>query len=174
MIGKYELEMLTPPCDPGSVRLVAKAHLTVDVSAVLPYLNATLSNPSYWPEAKSLTWRDNGHSIALHPYEIAVSDVDDRDDAAHVIDDLVDLINRTWQRRDEIVPSVATQRRPTPMAVFRLLPGTNCQECNLAGCWQFALKLITGEATTAECPELARPASASRLAELVALVGRTA
>jgi ArsR family metal-binding transcriptional regulator len=174
MISNYELEMLTPPCDPGSVRLVAKAHLAVDIAAVLPYLNATLPDASYLPEAKSLTWKDNGHAIALHPYEIAVGDVDDRDDGAHVIDDLVNLINRTWQRRGEIVPSVATRRRPTPMAVFKLLPGTNCKECDLSGCWQFALKLITGEARTGECPELAQPSSDSRLAELRILVGETA
>ena len=60
------------------------------------------------------------------------------------------------------------------MAVFRLLPGTNCKECNLSGCWQFALKLIAGEAKTGECPELAEPASASRLGELRTLVGATA
>ena len=174
MIRSYELEMLTPPCDPGSVRLVAKAHLAVDISAVLPYLNAILSEADYLPEAKSLTWKDSSHAIALHPHEIAVSDVDDRTDGIRVIDELVQLVNRTWQSRDEIVPSVVTRRRPTPMAVFRLLPGTNCKECSLSGCWQFALKLITGEAKTGECPELAEPTSASRLAELRTLVGATA
>jgi ArsR family metal-binding transcriptional regulator len=174
MISTYDLDMLTPPCDPGSARLVAKARLAVDIAPVLPYLNATLPGASYMPEAESLTWKDDGHTVAFHPREIAVSDVEDRGDAEQVIGDLVDLVNRTWQRRGDIVPSVATRRRPTPMAVYGLLPGTNCKECGLPGCWQFALKLVAGEAKTGECPELAQAEFVSGLAELRSLVGETA
>ena len=166
MILGYDLEMVTPPCDPGSARLVAKAHLAAGIGPVLPYLNAILAGATYFPEAESLTWQDGGHAIAFHAHEIAVGDVDDRDDARRVIDGIVDLVNRTWERRKRIVPSVATRHRPTPMAVYRLLPGTNCTECRLAGCWQFALRLVTGAAHVGECPGLAAPEFASRLAEL--------
>lgn len=170
MIGGYDLEVLTPPCDPGSARLVAKARLPVDIAPVLPYLNASLPGASYVPEARCLTWSDDGHVIAFHPREIAVSDVADRDDAQHVIDGLVDLVNQTWQRRADIVPSVAAGRRPAPLAVYRLLPRTDCGECGLSGCWQFALKLVVGEAQLGECPAVARPEFASQLAELRELV----
>jgi len=174
MIGSYDLEMLTPPCDPGSAQLVAKARLSVDIASVLPYLNAILSGANYLPEAESLTWHDDGHAVAFHPSEIAVSSVDDRDDATRVIDGLVDLVNRTWRRKDEIVPSVATLRRPTPMAVYRLLPGTNCKECGQPGCWHFALKLVVADVTTGDCPQLTQPEFASRLTELRSLVAETA
>jgi len=174
MISTFDLEMLTPPCDPGSERLVAKARFAVDITPVLPYLNATLSGASYLPEADSLTWKDDGHTIAFHSHEIAVSDIDERGDAEMVVDDLVGLVNRTWEQRDEIVPSVAIRHRPTPMAVYKLLPGTNCKECHLAGCWQFALKLVAGEVNTRECPPLAQPDFASQLAELRGLLAEIA
>jgi ArsR family metal-binding transcriptional regulator len=174
MIGSYDLEVLTPPCDPASPRLVAKAHLADDIAAVLPYLNAILPDASYWPEAKSLTWKDDEHSIAFHAREIAVADIADGADAARLVGGLVDLVNRTWRRRAEIVPSVATRRRATPMAVYELLPGTNCKDCGLAGCWQFALKLVTGEVGTGDCPSLAQPESASELAALRDLVAESA
>lgn len=174
MIGTYDLVMLTPPCDPGSERLVAKARFGVDITPVLPYLNATLSGGSYMPEANSLTWKDNGHTIVFHSSEIAVSDVDDRADAELAVDGLVALVNRTWEQREEIVPSVAIRHRPTPMAVYKLLPGTNCKECHQAGCWQFALKLVVGEAKTGNCPPLAQPEYASRLTELCVLLAEVA
>jgi hypothetical protein len=41
LIDKYDLEIFTPPCDPGAERYAAKARLEVDISAVLPYLNTT-------------------------------------------------------------------------------------------------------------------------------------
>ena len=174
MIDSYDLEMLTPPCDPGSPRLVAKAHLAVDIGPVLPYLNAVLSGAAYLPEAGSLTWKDEEHTIAFHRREIAVSDVEDRADAERVIDDLIELVNRTWNQRGEIVPNVAARPRPTPMAVYKLLPGTNCEDCGVSSCWQFGLKLIAGEVNTTDCPELFKPEYVSRLPELKDLIGETA
>ena len=166
MIGKYDLEILTPACDPGSPRLVAKAALADDIAPVLPYLNATLPGANYLPEAQALIWENDSHRVAFHAHEIAVSEVADHDDAEQVMGDLVNLVNETWERRDEIVPSVATRPRPTPMEVYRLLPGTNCKECHLPSCWQFALKLVAGEARTAACPALAEPELAQQLADL--------
>jgi CO dehydrogenase/acetyl-CoA synthase gamma subunit (corrinoid Fe-S protein) len=60
------------------------------------------------------------------------------------------------------------------MAVYKLLPGTNCKECGQPGCWQFALKLVTGVVTTGECPPLAQPEFASQLAELRGLIAEMA
>jgi ArsR family metal-binding transcriptional regulator len=174
MIGSFDIEMLTPPCDPGSARLVAKARFAADITPVLPYLNATLSGASYLPEADSLIWEDDGHTIAFHPHEMAVSEVQDRDAAELLVGDLVDLVNRTWEQREGIVPSVATRHRPTPMAVYKLLPGTNCKECHEAGCWHFALKLVAGAVNTGECPPLTQPEFAAQLAELRGLVAEIA
>src|SRR3989304_5066658 len=42
LIEHYDLEVFTPPCDPGSERFAATARLTTDISGVFPYLNATL------------------------------------------------------------------------------------------------------------------------------------
>lgn len=166
MIGDYDLEILTPACDPGSPRLVAKAALADDITPVLPYLNAILPGADYLPEARALIWESDSHLVAFHAHEIAVAEVTGRDDAEQVMDHFVGLVNETWERRDEIVPSVATVPRPTPMEVYRLLPGTNCKECHLPGCWQFALKLVAGEVRTADCPALAEPEFAPQLKAL--------
>ena len=42
LIEHYDLDVFTQPCEPGAERFSAIARLTVDISAVLPYLNATL------------------------------------------------------------------------------------------------------------------------------------
>ena len=41
LIPAYELEVFTPPCDPGAERFSAVAHLPADIRDALPYLNAT-------------------------------------------------------------------------------------------------------------------------------------
>ena len=48
MIETYDLEVFTPSCDPGAERFTAKARLKVDISEVLPYLNATLRRGSFY------------------------------------------------------------------------------------------------------------------------------
>lgn len=153
-IGSYDLEVFTPPCDPGAERYAARALLTSDISAILPYLNATLRGAVYHPTANALTWKKAGHNIAFHAYEIATSNVEDRDGAEKELKGLVDLVNRTWEHRAEITPDTTTRQRPTPMAIFKLLPQTNCKQCGEPTCYTFALRLSTSQKKLADCPPL--------------------
>lgn len=170
LIEHYDAEIFTPPCDPGAERFAAKALLLADISEALPYLNATLRGAVYIQAATALTWKKGGHNIAFHAYEIAASNVEDRDAAVKELEGLVDLVNRTWERRAEITPDYATRQRPTMMAVFKLLPGANCRQCGQPNCWQFALRLTTAQVDLAACLPLYEPAHAERLAALEGLL----
>lgn len=81
LIENYDLEVFTPPCEPGAERYAARARLTADISEILPYLNATLRGAVYLPEARALTWKKGGHNVAFHAYEVAAGNVEDRDGA---------------------------------------------------------------------------------------------
>jgi len=163
LIEKYDLEVFTPPCDPGAERYAARARLAVDISEVLPYLNATLRGAIYHPGANALTWKKGGHNIAFHAYEIAASNVEDREGAEKEIKGLVELVNRTWERRAEIAPDATARQRPTPMAIYKLLPNTNCKGCGESTCYSFALKL-------ADCPALSEPQHTEKLTALQEIV----
>lgn len=170
LIEGFDLEILTPPCEPGAERLFAKAHLEVDISDVLPFLNAVLSGASFTPAAKALTWKKHGHNVAFHAREIDISDVENRAWAEEAIRELVSVVNRTWDRRDELTPSYETVQRLTPMAVYRQLPQTNCGQCGESTCFNFALKLATSQRAIQDCPPLFEPQHAESLAALQAAV----
>jgi len=170
LIEKYDLEVFTPPCDPGAERYAARARLTADISEVLPYLNATLRGAVYHPGANALTWKKGGHNIAFHAYEIATSNVDDRDGAEKEIKALIELVNRTWERHAEIAPDTTTRQRPTPMAIYKLLPNTNCKQCGDPTCYSFALKLVASQKKLADCPALFEPQYAQKLAALKEMI----
>lgn len=170
LIERYDLDVFTPPCEPGAERYSAVARLTVDISGVLPYLNATLRGAVYHPAANALTWNKGGHSVAFHAFEIATSNVPDRDTAVAELDGLVQLVNRTWERRQEITPSYRKRQRPTPMAIYQLLPKTNCKLCGEETCYIFAMKLSLSQRQLADCPLLAEPAYAANLQKLAALM----
>jgi ArsR family metal-binding transcriptional regulator len=170
LIEKYDVEVFTPPCEPGAERYAARARLTVDISEVLPYLNATLRGAIYHPSANALTWKKGGHNIAFHDYEVATSNVDDREGAEKELSGLIDLVNRTWERRAEIAPDTTTRQRPAPMAIYKLLPNTNCKQCGEATCYSFALKLAVSQKKLADCPSLSEPQYAEKLAALQEIV----
>ena len=155
LIDTYDLEVFTPPCDPGSERYAARARLTTDISEALPYLNATLRGAIFHLTASALTWKKGGHNIAFHAYEIAASNVEDREGAEKELKGLIDLVNRTWERRSEISPYFETRQRPTHMAIFKLLPQTNCKQCGEPTCYTFAIKLAAAQKTLNDCPPLA-------------------
>ena len=153
-VNSYQLEVFTPPCEPGAERYSAVAHLGVSISDVLPYLNATLAGANYMPSAKALIWKRGGHLVAFHDERVAVSNVADRKEAVDELAKMIDLVNRTWDRRSEITPDYEAQKRPSPMAVYQLLPQTNCRDCGEATCMGFAFGLIQGNHTLEECPVL--------------------
>ena len=170
LIEKYDVEVFTPPCEPGAERYAAKARLTADISEVLPYLNATLRGAVYHPAANALTWKKGGHNVAFHAYEVATSNVEDREGAEKELRGIIDLVNRTWERRAEITPDTATRQRPTPMAIYKLLPGINCKKCGEPTCYYFSLKLAASQKKLADCPPLFESQHIEKLAALEEIV----
>jgi ArsR family metal-binding transcriptional regulator len=170
LIESFEVEVFTPPCEPGAERFAAKAHLHVDISEVLPLLNATLPGAVYHHAARALTWKKAGHHIAFHALEIGTSNVEDRDAAERELRSLVDMVNRTWDRRQEIAADFERHQRPTPMDVYRLLPQTNCRRCGDSTCFTFALKLSTSQVDLRACPVLSEGEFAPRREALVAIL----
>jgi len=170
LITRYDLDVFTPPCEPGAERVSAIARLETDISEVLPYLNATLRGAMYNPAAKALTWRKGGRTITFSQYQIAVSNLEDRTEAENSIADLMDLVNKTWARRDEITPDETPYQRPTPLQVYGLLPQTNCRACGQPTCFTFALKLIAQQTTLDQCPVLFDPDFAERRNALEAIL----
>lgn len=170
LIQHYDVEVFTPPCEPGAERYAARARLTADISEVLPYLNAALRGAVYWPEAKALTWKKAGHNIAFNALEIATSNVEDRLAAEEELKGLVELVNRMWEQRSQLEPDFTTRRRPIPMAVFKLLPNTNCKLCGEPTCYSFALKLCASQRPLMDCQPLTAPEYAANLAALQDMV----
>jgi len=173
LIEEYDIEVTSPPCDPGAERWSAFAHISADVSLVLPYLNARLKGAIYDHAAQVLTWRSGGRTICFRPHEIAVSNLEDRSEAETVVQRMVDLVNRTWQRRNGIQPSLVKRERLKALEVYKLLPGKNCKECEYPTCFTFALKLAADQARLESCPLLFTDGYRSNRERLLAMLEAT-
>jgi len=64
---------------------------------------------------------------------------------------VLNLVNRTWARREEIEPDCEMHRRPGPLELYKLLPQTNCRACEQPTCYTFACKLVIGQVKLEAC-----------------------
>lgn len=162
LLQTYDLDVNTMACDCHQASLAAFAHLHQDIAPVLPYLNAVCTGAVYDSSGQVITWKLAGRAIALRPTEIAISDVADRADAARAVDEVAALVNDTWERRADIVPTNRKRVRPAALSIYRVLPGTNCKACGEQTCWNFAGKLSGGLADLDACTPLLQDTYAGR------------
>jgi ArsR family metal-binding transcriptional regulator len=139
------------PCvaDLSRIRLIA--HVSGDLTQVLPYLNGSLPGAFYSHELPSLTLMDGYRMVVLYPKRISVAKADELVDGWKTLETLRTLINQTWQRRAEIAPSTLSRQKPPALEIYKRLPGTNCRECGEKTCMAFALRLWKGELKPALC-----------------------
>ena len=170
-VHDYVIRMVMSECNLSSEKLNALVELADDIGDLLPYLNTVLSLGDYSHPEKIFTVKRGGHLITFRPRQIAITKLDDEDEAKKVAEDLIHIINETDARRDEIIPMVISKRRVNAIDLFKLLPGKNCGECGEATCLAFAMKLAGGETACGACPQLEKEEFAASRIRLKALLG---
>jgi ArsR family metal-binding transcriptional regulator len=156
LISFLQPEIVLPPCDHTSETVNIIGRFADDIGPVLPYLNATQPKALFHRAANILRFRFEGHQVTLQPHEMAMGGFEDGDQAVQTLLRLQRLINETWERREEITPSHVERKRLQALAVYRLLPGTNCKECGEPTCFVFANKLAAGQVGIELCTRLCR------------------
>jgi len=154
LLKGYRKEIFRPECNPQFQSLHCIAHLDEDITEVLPYLNAVLGGHQYLKEPPSLTLKVHGKLITLHPREIAVNALKDDAEAEKILQWLKQEINETWQKRDAVEPSFETPAQPRIFDILKLLPKTNCGECDQTTCTVFASLVSDGVKDFDDCPHL--------------------
>ena len=171
-IATYRLEVTSPPCEPGAERYSAFAHLTRDISKLMPYVNAVWAGAIYDQDGKSLVATRLGKRVALHANEIAVGSFRERQEAERTVAQVVAELNAIWRRRAEITPRYDMRQRPNPLSLYRLLPHTNCKACGEPTCFVFASKLAAGQVDLEACLPLQSEEYAEKLKELQTMLAK--
>lgn len=138
----------------------------------MPLLNAMLPNViSYNPRAGAIVLRRRPGFITLLADTIYITQVRDADEGLVLLSAVRDLLNQTWERREEIEPRNDERRTPRPLDVWELLPRSNCRQCDEATCMAFAFSLLETRRHVDECPPLREPAASGQYETLRGLLG---
>ena len=155
LISTFDFSLVSPACRPGADAWSIKIKPDRDISEVLPLLNAELDGANYDHKALCLVWKGQRRKYAFRPWEISVAPLEDREEALAMCEEAVDIVNRTWQRRNEIDPDYSRKELPSIMQIYKALPKNNCGECGYPTCMAYAAAYRSGKAQPADCPYLA-------------------
>lgn len=158
LLNNYVLEIFNSKCNPGAMSVHCFAHLSQDVSPVLPYLNAVLGGFEYIKDPPSVTFKVQGKLITVHGRKIAVNALKDEVEARKIIEWLKREINDAWNQRDQIEPSFQGTPRPKLLEILKLLPKINCKACGEPTCMVFAARVAEGIKDSSNCPALSSDA----------------
>lgn len=150
----YDLHLEAPACEPGAEYWNATARFNHDISDVFPYLNAQWKDVIYNPGANQMTWRFQGHAVAIKANEITISNLPDRDTATIELEKIMAEINAIWMDRENLAPRHTPRKRLVAMEIYQLLPQTNCKLCGQPTCFALASQITIGEASATDCPPL--------------------
>lgn len=78
LINDYKMDLFCPPCNPGSEAWVATVHVDVDLSALIPYMNAVVKNGYYDPDLPTLVWKEGAHKFFIRKNEFGINNLHDR------------------------------------------------------------------------------------------------
>ena len=154
LLHNYTLRIVLSDCNPSSEKVNAIADLSEDISEVLPYLNTTLKGIQYNDTEKILVVKKGGRLITFRHRQIALTKLEDENEARTVMEELKQILNKTYANREQIKPTYTSRSIPRPLDIFKLLPGKNCKECGEPTCMAFALKLVNDEVELNQCPLL--------------------
>ncbi|CCK82106.1 MULTISPECIES: (Fe-S)-binding protein [Desulfobacula] len=154
LLKKYTLEIFKSKCQADAKGVHCFAHLEQDVSDTIPYLNTVLGGFEYLSDPPAVTFKAQGKLITVHGRKIAVNALKDEKEARKIVEWLKNEINTVWETKDDIEPCYTGMPRPGIIEILKLLPKTNCRECNEATCMVFATKIAEGAKGPEDCPRL--------------------
>src|SRR4030066_1720120 len=150
LLSSYKITRILPCiADPEKIRVIAE--VSDQIHEVFPYLNAVLKGCIYNHPALTLTIRNEEKLITLHVRHVSLTMIEDEKEAQEILDWLRNLINETYQNRDQIEPNYSEGDQLKPSDVQKLLPGTNCKECGFRSCLAFAFKLVDQKIEIGKC-----------------------
>ena len=139
------------PCiaDPEKIRVIAE--ISDQIHEIFPYLNAIIKGCIYNHPALTFTIRNEDKLITLHANHVTMTLIEDEKEANEILEWLKDLINETYQKKDQIEPNYSEGGQLKPSDIQKLLPGTNCKECGFRSCLAFAFKLVDQKIEIVKC-----------------------
>jgi|GEM_PF-144978 len=141
--------------DPDKIRVFA--NFSNNISKIMPYLNSILPGVTYNSDGPTITFMKGPMLITIYPNRIAAAKVNDEETAVVMLEWLRNIVNDTFENKEQIEPCYEQKVRLNPIELYKFLPRTNCKQCGQLTCLAFAVQVLSGENSIINCTDLNKP-----------------
>ncbi len=150
-----KIEITRPDCMTSAQFVNAIVHMDVDLSDLLPYLNATQKEARYYPKHPFINFSWGFHKVVIEANQIRIIPFEDEKAAQEGAKEVVNLLLEIESNKNEIVPDISPYDPPKVLDIYKLLPKLGgCSECGFPTCMAFATALINKEVALEACKEI--------------------
>lgn len=144
--------------DPGP-QWGARFDLDQDLRPLFPYVNGQFNGAKLRDQPERIQFVLDGVGCTLYSTEVVAAPFDDQKQAQRFVDRMVATLNELYERRASLRPSYRKTKDLSVLALYRLLPKTNCRECGKPSCLAFAGALSRGATSPDRCRGISNPLS---------------
>lgn len=165
------------PCmaDEGRIKLAMQLDSTLD--EIMPTFVSKFppGKVNYIKHKKILTLNTHERVVTFFPSgKIMMMNTRDPEEGIEIITKFMGKINQSHQEHetgdtgDDLSEKLS---KIGPLNIYNCLPQTNCEECGIATCMAFSMKLLSGDSTLDQCKPLLKAENQEILNSLNELLG---
>ena len=165
------------PCmaEEGRIKLAMQLDSTLD--QVMPIFAGKFppGKVNYIKHKKILTINTHERVITFFPSgKIMMMNTRNPEEGIEIITEFMEKINQSYLEHEngEVSEDLSDKlSKIGPLNIYNCLPQTNCEECGIATCMAFSMKLLSGDSTLNECKPLLKSENQEKLDSLRELLG---
>ncbi|MBZ2166435.1 (Fe-S)-binding protein [Methanobacterium spitsbergense] len=165
------------PCmaEEGRIKLAMQLDSTLD--HVMPIFAGKFppGKVNYIKHKKILTINTHERVITFFPSgKIMMMNTRNPEEGIKIITEFMEKINQSYIEHEngEVIDDLSEKlSKIGPLNIYNCLPQTNCEECGIATCMAFSMKLLSGDITLNECKPLLKSENHEKLDSLKELLG---
>ena len=156
------------PCIADSSKFRVIANIAPPLGGTLKVFEPLFSRGRYSDRINALITQKGEVITTIYSNgKVTMTMIKSEEEAREALENLRNIINEAISKG--ISPAPREKVRVEAMELYKYLPQTNCGKCGEQGCYTFAIKLMSEEATLEKCMPLKEPENAIKLEQLQVL-----
>lgn len=140
------------------------------LATLIPFLARLIRGGSFRPDVPILSFEEEHRLLVISPRRLVICRADDLLDIWIMMRCAVELVTAGWDRRFALEPEREPRQGIGAIEIFKRLPGTDCRQCGLSGCMEFAMSLLVGRRRVGQCVPLEQHSARRSRASLLWLL----
>lgn len=169
ILGNIRMDVVRPSFTAPS-KFRVEIAFQKNLAGLIPILARLIRGGSFRLDVPVLAFEEEHRLLVVSPRRLVVCRADDLLDIWIMLRCAVELVTAGWERRLTLEPEREPRQGIGAIEIFKRLPGTDCRQCGLSSCMEFAVSLLVGRRRVGQCTPLEHQGARRQRASLMWLL----